>query len=208
MGSASEFDGRAEAWDSDPAKVERARRVAAAIAVEVPDLARRSVLDYGAGTGLLGMALLESASAVTLADVSEGMLAVARAKIARAGFQNARTLRLDLATEAPPSDRFDLVCTLMTLHHVPDLDGLLRAFHAVLAPGGVLCASDLDSEDGSFHGPGFGGHRGFDRASLEGRIRGAGFGPVRFVTPFVVERLVEGLPRRYPLFLAVARRDP
>jgi ubiquinone/menaquinone biosynthesis C-methylase UbiE len=205
---ASEFDGRAEAWDSDPAKVERARRVAAAIAREVPDLAGRSVLDYGAGTGLLGMALRERARSVTLADVSEGMLAVARDKIDRGGLRDVQTLRLDLSAEPPPADRFDLVCTLMTLHHVRDLDGLLQAFRAVLAPGGVLCACDLDAEDGSFHGPGFDGHRGFDRADLEGRIRGAGFGRVQFSTPYVVDKVVGGTPRSFPLFLAVARREP
>jgi SAM-dependent methyltransferase len=208
MTGPSEFDGRAEGWDSDPAKVERARCVAAAIAREVPDLARRSVLDYGAGTGLLGLALRPGARSVTLADVSEGMRAVARDKIEREGLRDARVMALDLSDGQLPSERFDLLCTLMTMHHVRDLDGLLRAFRAVLAPGGVLCACDLDAEDGSFHGPGFDGHRGFDRADLEGRIRAAGFGPVRFSTPFVVEKPVGGTPRSFPLFLAVARRDP
>ncbi len=208
MNAPSEFDGRAATWDADPAKVDRARRVAEAIAREVPDLSGRSVLEYGAGTGLLGLALLRRAAAVTLADASEGMLAVARAKVEALGAGNARTLRLDLATDPPPADRFGLVCTLMTMHHVRDLDGLLRAFHGVLTPGGVLCACDLDAEDGSFHGPGFDGHHGFDRADLERRIRAAGFGPVRFSTPYVVEKPVGGIPRSFPLFLAVARRAP
>jgi predicted TPR repeat methyltransferase len=74
----SDFDAQASTWDSDPAKVDRARRVAAAIVRSVPDLGLRSVLDYGAGTGLLGFELLPRAAQVTLADTSEGMLAVAR----------------------------------------------------------------------------------------------------------------------------------
>jgi SAM-dependent methyltransferase len=204
----SEFDGRAATWDADPAKVERARRVAEAIAREVPDLAGRSVLEYGAGTGLLGLALLRRAAALTLADASEGMLAVARAKVDALGAGNARTLRLDLATDPLPAGRFGLICTLMTMHHVAEVDGLLRSFHALLEPGGVLCACDLDAEDGSFHGTGFDGHRGFDRAELERRIRAAGFGPVRLSTPYVVEKPVGGIPRFFPLFLAVARREP
>ena len=200
----SDFDAKASTWDSDPAKVDRARKVAEAIGRAVPDLGIRSVLDYGAGTGLLGLELGPKAARVTLADTSEGMLAVAREKIARSGACNVQTLRLDLAVDPAPPARFDLVCTLMTMHHVADVDGILKAFHAVLSPGGVLCVSDLDAEDGSFHGPGFEGHRGFDRPELGRKIREAGFGPVTFTTPCEVRKEVGGVPRAFPVFLAVA----
>ncbi len=208
MARHSEFDARAATWDSDPAKVERALRVAEAIAGEVPDLARRSVLDYGAGTGLLGFALLPRAASVTFADVSEGMLEVVRAKIEAGGAPNVRALLLDLARDAPPPERFGLLCTLMTMHHVADVDAMLAAFHRVLASGGVLCVSDLDAEDGSFHGEGFTGHRGFAREALASRMRGAGFDAVRFSTPCEVRKVVDGAERVYPLFLAVSRRAP
>jgi hypothetical protein len=95
---------------------------------------------------------------------------------------------------------------LMALHHVPDVDGILKAFHSTLEPGGVLCISDLDLEDGSFHGPGVEVHHGFDRAALEGKIRAAGFGPVRFSTPCDVRKEAGGEVRTYPIFLAVAAR--
>jgi SAM-dependent methyltransferase len=204
----SDFDLRASTWDSDPAKVDRARRVAEAIGRAVPDLGRRSVLDYGAGTGLLGFELLPRAAQVTLADTSEGMLAVVREKIARGNAANVRAIRLDLTEEPNPPAGFDLVCTLMTMHHIGDVDGILRAFHAILGPDGVLCVSDLDAEDGSFHGPGFAGHNGFDRLELEGRIQEAGFGPVSFTTPCEVRKDVGGVTRTFPIFLAVARRLP
>ena len=35
-------------------------------------------------------------------------------------------------TDAPPDERFDLVFSAMTLHHIPDTDGILRRFRAVL----------------------------------------------------------------------------
>jgi 2-polyprenyl-3-methyl-5-hydroxy-6-metoxy-1,4-benzoquinol methylase len=202
----SDFDAKASTWDSDPAKVDRARRVAEAIAREVPDLATRSVLDYGAGTGLLGFELLPRAARITFADVSRGMLAVVEEKLARTRGGDADAVLLDLTREPPPPGRFGLLCTLMALHHVPDVDGILRAFHATLEPNGVLCISDLDLEDGSFHGPGVDVHPGFDRPALEGRIRAAGFGTVRFSTPCEVRKEVEGKIRTYPIFLAVAAR--
>jgi len=204
----SDFDAQASTWDSDPAKVDRARRVAEAIVRSVPDLGLRSVLDYGAGTGLLGFELLPRAAQVTLADTSEGMLAVVREKIAQGNATNVRAIRLDLTEEPVPPARFDLVCTLMTMHHIGDVDGILRAFGGMLAKGCVLCVSDLDTEDGSFHGPGFAGHKGFDRLELGRRIQEAGFGPVSFTTPCEVRKDVGGVTRTFPIFLAVARRLP
>ena len=206
MTTASEFDAKARTWDEDPAKLERARRVGAAIATAVPDLAHRSVLEYGAGTGLLGLVLQPLVARVTLADSSREMLAVAEEKIAASGVRNVTTAFLDLIAGAPPGDRYDLVCTLLTLHHVPDTDAILKAFHDLLAPGGILCVSDLDAEDGSFHGKGFAGHNGFDRADLARRLEQAGFAGVRVSTVHEMRKDTGMGPRSYSLFLVVAER--
>lgn len=203
---ANDFDARARTWDEDATKAERARRVAEAIASRVPSLSARSVLEYGAGTGLLGLALQPLVAEVTLADSSREMLAVAGEKIASRGIRNARTLLLDLAAGPPPDRQFDLVCTLMTLHHIPDTDRILSAFHRLLRKAGALCISDLDREDGSFHGPGFSGHNGFDRGDLRARLARSGFREVRFETVHEVEKRSAAGTRRYPLFLAVAEK--
>jgi 2-polyprenyl-3-methyl-5-hydroxy-6-metoxy-1,4-benzoquinol methylase len=199
----SDFDAKARTWDEDEAKRRRAERVAAAIAARFP-LAGRAVLEYGAGTGLLGLALRPLVADVTLADVSREMLAVADDKIAAGGFRNARTLLLDLSVGPAPDRRYDLVCSLMALHHVPDIDGILRAFHGVLSPRGALCIADLDREDGSYHGAGFTGHAGFDRADLGGRIARAGFADVRFETVFEMTKATGTGQRVFPVFLATA----
>jgi 2-polyprenyl-3-methyl-5-hydroxy-6-metoxy-1,4-benzoquinol methylase len=204
--ASTDFDARARTWDEDPAKHERAWRVADAIVAGVPDLSAWSVLDYGCGTGLLGFALLPHVDRVTFADTSGEMLAVVEEKIAAGAGASAATLLLDLAKDPPPPTRYDVVCTLMALHHVPDVEGMLRVFHEVLAPGGFLCISDLDSEDGSFHGPGADVHPGFDRDDLAARLGRAGFGPARFTTPCEVVKVTEAGTVHYPLFLAIARR--
>lgn len=202
----AEFDDRARTWDEDAAKRQRAQRVAAAIAARVPSLAEKRVLEYGAGTGLLGLALQPLVAELTLADVSREMLAVADEKIASRKLHNARTLLLDLTSAPAPEARFDLVCTLMTLHHIPDTDAILRAFQGVLARGGTLCVADLDREDGSFHGPGFTGHAGFDRAELGARLERSGFRDVHFETVFEVSRAAASGTRVFPVFLAIAVR--
>jgi 2-polyprenyl-3-methyl-5-hydroxy-6-metoxy-1,4-benzoquinol methylase len=201
----SVFDAMARGWD-DAAKVDRARRVAEAMATALPELSRAQVLEYGAGTGLLGFALRGRAAHVTLADSSREMLAVAREKIAASGATDLSTLSLDLTVDPPPATRFGVICSLLVLHHVPDTARLLATFHGMLAPGGAVCLSDLEAEDGSFHGAGADVHHGFDRAVLGRKLQAAGFSGVQFQTVTEIERPA-GSGRRYPLFLAIARRS-
>ena len=202
----TQFDQRAATWDDDPIKAARAHAVADAIRREVPFRPGMRALEYGCGTGLLGFALAPFPGELTLADASDGMLDVLRGKIAATGARNMTAVKLDLLADALPEARFDLVCLLMVLHHIPDTDAILRAFHAVLAPGGRLCISDLDSEGGAFHGPGFDGHNGFDRDALAARARAAGFTNVRFATAYENPRKVGGATRLFPVFLMVADR--
>jgi ubiquinone/menaquinone biosynthesis C-methylase UbiE len=200
----ADFDARAASWDEDPSKVERARAVAEAIAREVRLSPAMRALEYGAGTGLLSFLLRERLGEITLADVSDGMLDVARAKIAAAGDARMRALKLDLGADDSPAGPFDVVYSLMTLHHIPDTDRILHRFFDVLASPGMLLVADLDAEDGAFHGEGFEGHNGFDRGTLGARTIAAGFAEVRFVTAFEMRKEAGGTMRTFPIFLMVA----
>ena len=201
-----DFDAKAQEWDNDPVKLERAAAVAAAIRNRVrlsPDL---SALEYGCGTGLLSFALSRELGSITLADSSAGMLAVLREKIAASGADHLRPMHLDLTVDPLPAERYDLIYTLMTLHHVSDVDRILRDFHALLRPDGALCIADLDREDGSFHGAGFDGHHGFEREALRERLARAGFGEIQFDTCYMMRKSQGEGAREYPVFLAVARK--
>ena len=202
----TDFDAAARTWDDDPTKVRRARRVADAIVARGLPLGRMTVLEYGCGTGLLGFALAPHVAHVTMADTSPGMLAVVRDKIAASGARNVEARHIDLVEGHMLYERYDLVCTLMTLHHIADTDEILRSFHDVLTPGGTVCICDLDKEDGAFHGEGFTGHNGFDREDLARRLTQAGFVSPDFTTVDEITKQTERGPRTFPLFLAVARK--
>ena len=203
-GTIADFDARAATWDDDPAKVLRAQAIADAIVREVALTPAMDALEYGSGTGLLGFMLRPRFADVTLADLSDGMLAVAAKKIAAAGATHMRAIKLDLIVDPLPDRRFDVVFSAMTLHHIPDTQAILGRFHAVLRKPGVLCLADLDTEDGSFHGEGFDGHLGFDRDALAAMARTAGFETVRFTTAYEMEKEAAGSMRTFPIFLMVA----
>jgi ubiquinone/menaquinone biosynthesis C-methylase UbiE len=201
----SHFDARAATWDDDPDKLTRAREVALAIRAAVPVTPGTTALEYGCGTGLLGLALAPYLAHVTMADSSDGMLEVLRRKLAAGAAGNATALKLDLEHDPLPPGRFDLVCSLLTLHHVHDLDRVLGQLRAALSEGGTLCVADLDAEDGSFHGATAGVHHGFDRTALSARLQAAGFTAPSFTTVHEIERGSGDAARRYGVFLAVAR---
>jgi len=201
----TDFDARAATWDDDPTKVARARGVADAIERSVPLAASMRALEYGCGTGLLSFMLRPKLGDITLADVSEGMLDVAAGKIAAAGDTAMHAVKLDLLADPPPEARFDVIYSLMTLHHIPDTAAILQRFRAALGEPGYLCIADLDTEDGSFHGAGVDVHRGFDRDALAAAARRAGFAAVEFSTAHVMTKAVGSEARRFPIFLMVAR---
>ena len=199
---ATDFDVRAATWDEDPAKRERASAVAAGIRGRVNLSAEMSAMEYGAGTGLLSFELAGELGPITLTDSSSGMLDVARAKVAATRASQMRVQPLDLTRDPLPTERYNIIYSMMTLHHVPGTADLLRKLFVLLQPGGHLCIADLDAEDGSFHGPGVDVHHGFDRTALTAEMRTAGFHDVRIDTCFEISRG----PRRYAVFLATGRR--
>ena len=200
------FDSKARQWDENPVFRERGLKIADAVRRAVPLNRLMSALDYGCGTGLLSFPLKDELGAILAADSSAGMLEVLAEKIAAQGVTNITPAKLDLLADPPPAQRFDLIVTSMTLHHVPDTDHILSVFHDLLNPGGYLCIADLDQEDGSFHGLEVDVHHGFDRAELGARAEKAGFGEVGFQTVFSIAKESENGTRDYPVFLMTARR--
>jgi predicted TPR repeat methyltransferase len=199
----TDFDAKASTWDDDPAKVERARVVAEAVLAAVPLRASTRLLEYGAGTGLVSQSLAAHVGRVTLVEPSAGMRSVMHDKVDAGTLpRDARIWDLDLATDAAPAERFDLVVTVMTLHHIHDLTPVLEGFAALLSDGGHLCIVDLEQEDGTFHttDSDFDGHHGFESAALTELLHVAGFSDVRFERCHELEK--EG--NTYPLFLATS----
>jgi ubiquinone/menaquinone biosynthesis C-methylase UbiE len=197
------FDERARDWDT-PDRIQRADEVAASIAAAVPMTRAMRAIEIGAGTGLLGLHFADRLESLVLTDPSAGMLEVAEEKLRRAKIMNVTTQPYELATDPPPAADFDLVMSLLVLHHIKDTAAAFRAAYELLAPGGRLALADLDTEDGSFHSAEAEGihHHGFDRGVLASLAREAGFDAVGFSTATTIEE--DG--RRYPLFLLTARR--
>ena len=203
----SSFDERAATWDDDPAKVERGRTVADTVAEAVDLGPDTRLLEYGAGTGLASQALVGRVGPITLADSSQGMREVMEQKVRDDVFPaSTRVWDLDLTTQDAPDEQFDLVLTVLALHHIETeaLDVVLERLAALLAPGGRLCVADLEEDvEGEFHKEhdDFTGFHGFRHRDLEGRLEAAGFADVSYRPCGHVLKH----DREFAMFLAVAR---
>jgi ubiquinone/menaquinone biosynthesis C-methylase UbiE len=210
MNAPSYFDQSATTWDSDLRRIELMKAVGEAILREARPTNRWNVLDYGCGTGLVGLFLLPHVLSVTGADNSAGMLDVLWKKIVEGGLGNMKAVRLDLEHDPIPEVRYHLIVSSMVLHHTTDTQKVLAAFHQMLEPGGTLCLADLDTEPGIFHAPEAAAsvhHHGFDRVELKAELARIGFKETKDVTAHAIRKPVEGGGERdFPVFLVTANK--
>lgn len=203
----NEFDLKAAEWDKSNMHRERAMAVADAITRHIPLNKSMTAMEFGAGTGLLSFMLSDHLGSITLIDNSEGMVNVLREKLSRIGTASMKIVKADLENDDYNDEHFDLIYSLMVLHHVNDVDKILGKFSAMLRPGGYLAIADLYSEDGSFHGHGFTGHKGFDPGILSTTLEKYGFGKVKHNTVFNIEKMTDGNEKKhFGVFLMTALR--
>ena len=137
----------AESYDPVNAAFDKyARRFSAPLARRMVALAGvrpgHAVLDLGTGTGIAALEAAEAvgpAGSVVGLDLSDGMLAVARAHAARSGFESRlRFVKGDAERPDFPDRTFDAVIALFSLLHLPHPDAALRQMLRVLKPGGSV----------------------------------------------------------------------
>jgi SAM-dependent methyltransferase len=131
------FDGFAEEYDFAAAR----ERSPDFFLRHLPERRGRA-LDVGCGTGILSLELARRFDSVLGVDLSEPMLAIARARRAA---PNVEYRRMD--ADAPDlSGAFDAIVSHTTFHHLADVPRTLRALKERLAPRGRLILVDNVSE--------------------------------------------------------------
>ena len=86
----TDFDALAATWDDDPRRADRARRAADAIDEAVGLTHTMRLLEYGAGTGQLGMAMADRVGELLMIDSSPAMVEAARRRIEACDHPNQR----------------------------------------------------------------------------------------------------------------------
>jgi tRNA (cmo5U34)-methyltransferase len=203
----NEFDIKAQGWDKNRVHIERSEAIAKQLKEKITIAPGMKAMDFGAGTGLLSFILKDEFASVTLVDNSEEMIKICNEKIAASHSDHIRTLKIDFEI-SDIKERFDIIYSQMAFHHIGDINKMVGKFYNLLNKKGVLAVADLYTEDGSFHGEGFTGHKGFDPEWLAVRMKETGFQKTDYSKAFI-QKMAEpdGTIREFPVFLMIARKS-
>ena len=118
------FADKADDWDDRPLPAQISEGVFAAIEDAITLSPDQTVMDFGAGTGLVCSKLAPRVGSILAVDISEAMLAKLAAK---PELSDKVEVFCQNILEEPLDRRAELVVSAMAMHHVEDTRALLRA---------------------------------------------------------------------------------
>jgi ubiquinone/menaquinone biosynthesis C-methylase UbiE/DNA-binding transcriptional ArsR family regulator len=154
--------------------------VESAIRTALADKPIRSLLDLGTGTGrMLELFGADIERGLGL-DLSLDMLALARARLDRAGLKHCSVRHGDIYDLALPRDSFDVVIIHQVLHFLDDSARAIAEAARVLRPGGRLLVVDFAPHDLEFLREEHAHRRlGFSAETVTGWLEAAGLDVLR-----------------------------
>jgi ubiquinone/menaquinone biosynthesis C-methylase UbiE len=131
----------------------------------------KSLMDYGSGTGLISLELVDLVQSVLLVDAAKPMLELAEAKIQAKNITKAKTVYADF-TQGIPDMKADIILLSLVLLHIQNTEQILKTLHARLNQGGTLLIVDFDKNP-AVHHPTV--HNGFEHDQLTDLLLKAGY---------------------------------
>ncbi|ANE46478.1 methyltransferase type 12 [Paenibacillus swuensis] len=171
MGNTDKFEMIADVYDTED-RIHIAKVSSDAIREYIDDAKSKTAIDFGCGTGLVGMNLLNELGSVLFMDSSQNMINQIKHKISESDIQNADTLCFDVEQEAPLNVHADYIFMVQVLLHIPDAELVLAKLFNVLRDGGHLMIVDFDKNVNITSEL---VHNGFDQSELKDMMTGLGY---------------------------------
>lgn len=197
----NKFDLLASTWDTKSTRVEIAKTFISTVKENIHNISSFDILDYGCGTGLVSFGFVGEVKSILGMDFSDGMLDVYNQKIKDYDLSDIKCEKHNINDNHLPHNKFDMILTSMTLHHIKDTNDFIEKAYKALKQNGYLAIGDLDKEDGTFHDRGNEGveHFGFDKQHLSDMLQQNGFEIVFYENVYTAKE-------SYPIFCAIAQK--
>lgn len=193
------FKDKAEGWDT-PEKIEKTKEFARQISNSIFLYKNDNLAEVGAGTGLVGLNLVDMVNKIYMIDTSSSMLNILEKKLDSKTKDKVEIIECEF--ENTELKNLDGVVCYMSLHHIEDTRKFIKEVKKKTKENGFLAIGDLVKEDGSFHTNKDVPHRGFDLEELTKTLEEEGFIILRkkiYDTKNKNEKL-------YPIFIIIAQR--
>jgi len=171
MGNTDKFEMIADTYDT-PERIQIAKVSSDAIREYVVDAKSKKAIDFGCGTGLVGMNLLNEFQSMLFLDTSSNMIHQIKQKIADRHIRNADTLCFDFEQEGLSKLRADYIFMAQVLLHIPDVEFVLSRLFEVLNEGGHLLIVDFNKNENIVSDL---VHNGFHQDELSDRMTKIGY---------------------------------
>ncbi|MEL0539321.1 class I SAM-dependent methyltransferase [Staphylococcus debuckii] len=160
------------------------------------------VLDYGCGTGLVGLRFADEADHIVFADAENEMLKIVQRKIKDLDLKHAETLHLNVVEDKLPDIQVDTIIMSLVMLHVSDTQTLLKQLFKLLEPGGQILIADFNHNENVSH-PLI--HSGFTQEEVKAQLEKAGFTDPTIHTFYQGEKIF--MNQDASLFLAKANKS-
>ncbi|OJV63796.1 MAG: hypothetical protein BGO41_00385 [Clostridiales bacterium 38-18] len=200
MANTEKFEQIAKQYDQ-PDRIKIAEITVSEIKSILKDSKDKVLMDFGCGTGLIGLSLATEFKEVLLVDSSVNMIAVTSNKIKQLDITNAKVMNFDLEMNEVEPLKVDVIIISQVLLHIPNTQAILEKLSHFLNENGMLIIIDFE-ENHLVNSPLV--HRGFNKANLEIQLLKNGYNSFNYKSFYSSDNLFMG--QRATLFLMSAIR--
>ncbi|MDF2545908.1 MAG: methylase involved in ubiquinone/menaquinone biosynthesis [Anaerosolibacter sp.] len=146
MGNTDIFEMMANRYDTIE-RIQIAKLTSDAIREYLVDANNKNAIDFGCGTGLVGLNLLNEFNSMLFLDTSQNMIDKIKQKITHLNIPDVDTLCFDLEKESLSDLHADYIFMAQVLLHINDVELVLSRLYDVLSTGGHLLIVDFNKNE-------------------------------------------------------------
>jgi ubiquinone/menaquinone biosynthesis C-methylase UbiE len=185
MGNTDIFDAVADKYESYE-RIKITEIISKVLREYIVDSKAKKAIDFGCGTGLIGMSLLNDFQNIVFLDTSQNMLEKIRQKIADFNIKNADILCFDFETAFRADIVADYIFVVQVLLHIENYELVLSRLYELLNPDGHLLIVDFNKNEEVISDK---VHNGFDQGKLIRLMTGIGFKEIESKTFYSGEKI-------------------
>lgn len=188
MGNTDKFEMIADKYETSE-RIHIAKVSSIAIREFLVDTNSKNAIDFGCGTGLVGMNLLNDFNSMLFLDASQNMINQVKEKIISSNIQNAGGLCFDFENDNLSDLHADYIFMAQVLLHINDVKLVLSRLYEVLNKSGHLIIVDFDKNEKIVSDM---VHNGFDQIALTDIMTKIGYRDIQSKTFYTGSKIFMG----------------